>query len=208
MTPNVWSPDEWRVDHWFHGDKLGWNNWPHREQKRTATTATKQRIRKKNMDYFVRNTYNDMTWWALKSFVSRLDFIHRLLCVHVLHGVLFDSITKLQFVNRSTAASLLTFSYQRILGADLSSVTVLRSLTPWRMITSISTAPLFAEDRSWGALRAVSPDAELGKGKWPSPRACALAASSPIFSTRLWRLAASCGSSSTLWAATSGACWV
>lgn len=98
-------------------------------------------------------------------------------------------------------------SYRRILGADLSSVTALRSFTPRRINASMSLSSWVAEDGSLGAHRTGSSGNELLKGKWPSPRAWALAASSPIFSTRLWRLAASRGSSSALCAAMPGACW-
>lgn len=62
-------------------------------------------------------------------------------------------------------AAFLPLSYRRILGADLSSVIVLRSLTPRRIDTSISLSSCVMEDGSWGAHRAGSPGSELWKGK-------------------------------------------
>lgn len=120
-------------------------------------TKQNEIIENKSMDYSVRNTNKDMK--RLNRVYSHLFLdwplfiLFRPLCVT---RVLLYLITKLQFVKKGTAAASwqprLPFNYRRILGADLSSVTVLRSLTPRRMVTSMSTSPVSAEDSSRGAL--------------------------------------------------------
>lgn len=71
------------------------------------------------------------------------------------------------YIKGTTAASAqprLSWSYRRIRGADLSSVTVLRSLTPRRINTSISLPSLVVADDSRGSREAASPGCEPPMG--------------------------------------------